>query len=265
MPRFFRTLGVGLSLVGILLLGGCLAADTSPSKPLTLASLAVEKQYVAPDCQGEQCSTVTISALEFPQSPALSEALQTRLLTLGMSISEEAAQPAESWEGYAERFFALAEEDNRTAPGNMTSEALLEATVHARHHDLLVVELNSYVYHAGQAHGLPLTEYMVIDERERRVVEADEMLLDGQEAAFDALLVQAHQRWIGEMGFDDQFTANWPLSQSHNIAPLENSWEVTYNVYEIAPYAVGQPTLTIPLEALEGVAKPRYLGRGGDE
>jgi hypothetical protein len=103
---------------------------------------------------------------------------------------------------------------------------------------------------------------MVIDERERRVVEADEMLLDGQEAAFDALLVQAHQRWIGEMGFDDQFTANWPLSQSHNIAPLENSWEVTYNVYEIAPYAVGQPTLTIPLEALEGVAKPRYLGRG---
>jgi len=191
MPRFFRTLGVGLSLVGILLLGGCLAADTSPSKPLTLASLAVEKQYIAPDCQGEQCSTVTISALEFPQSPALSEALQTRLLTLGMSISEEAAQPAESWEGYAERFFALAEEDNRTAPGNMTSEALLEATVHARHHDLLVVELNSYVYHAGQAHGLPLTEYMVIDERERRVVEAGEMLLDGQEAAFDALLVQA--------------------------------------------------------------------------
>ena len=262
MLRTFKTLGVGLSLAGALLLGGCLAADTSPSEPFALASLAVEKQYVASGCQGEQCSTVTISALAFPQAPALSEALQTRLLTLGMAISDETAAPAESWDAYAERFLSLAEEDNQAAPGDMTSEALLEATVYARHHDLLVIELNSYVYHAGQAHGLPLTEYMVIDERERRVVEADEMLLDGQEAAFDALLVQAHQRWIGEMGFDDQFTANWPLSQSHNIAPLENSWEVTYNVYEIAPYAVGQPTLTIPLEALEGVAKPRYLGRG---
>ncbi|WP_422102582.1 RsiV family protein [Vreelandella sp.] len=261
MFRFSTPLGVGLSLVGSLLLSGCLAADKSPSEPFALASLAIEKQYVEPDCQGEQCSTVTISALEFPQAPALSEALQTRLLTLGMSISEESAQPAESWDGYAERFFELAEEDNRTSLDGMTSEALLEASVYARHNDLLVVELNSYVYHAGQAHGLPLTEFMVIDEREQRMVEASDMLLDGQSAAFDDLLAQAHRRWISEMGFDEQFTVNWPLSQSRNIAPLEDQWEVTYNVYEIAPYAAGQPTLSIPRAALEGIAKPRYLGR----
>ncbi|HBM30178.1 MAG TPA: DUF3298 domain-containing protein, partial [Halomonas sp.] len=53
----------------------------------------------------------------------------------------------------------------------------------------------------------------------------------------------------------------WPLSKSRNIAPLEDRWEVTYNVYDIAPYAAGQPTLTLPLEALKGVAKPRYLGQ----
>ncbi|MEC8901357.1 MAG: RsiV family protein, partial [Pseudomonadota bacterium] len=197
----------------------------------------------------------------FPQAPALSEALQTRLLTLGMAISDETAAPAESWDAYAERFLSLAEEDNQAAPGDMTSEALLEATVYARHHDLLVIELNSYVYHAGQAHGLPLTEYMVIDERERRIVEPEDMLVDGQEAAFDALLAGAHQRWITEMGLDAQFATQWPLSKSRNIAPLEDRWEVTYNVYDIAPYAAGQPTLTLPLEALKGVAKPRYLGQ----
>ncbi len=240
MLRTFKTLGVGLSLAGALLLGGCLAADTSPSEPFALASLAVEKQYVAPGCQG---------------------ALQTRLLTLGMAISDETAAPAESWDAYAERFLSLAEEDNQAAPGDMTSEALLEATVYARHHDLLVIELNSYVYHAGQAHGLPLTEYMVIDERERRIVEPEDMLVDGQEAAFDALLAGAHQRWITEMGLDAQFATQWPLSKSRNIAPLEDRWEVTYNVYDIAPYAAGQPTLTLPLEALKGVAKPRYLGQ----
>jgi hypothetical protein len=178
-----------------------------------------------------------------------------------MAISDETAAPAESWDAYAERFLSLAEEDNQAAPGDMTSEALLEATVYARHHDLLVIELNSYVYHAGQAHGLPLTEYMVIDERERRIVEPEDMLVDGQEAAFDTLLADAHQRWITEMGFDAQFAAQWPLSKSRNIAPLEDRWEVTYNVYDIAPYAAGQPTLTLPLEALKGVAKPRYLGQ----
>ena len=169
-----------------------------------------------------------------------------------MSISEESAQPAESWDGYAERFFELAEEDNRTSLDGMTSEALLEASVYARHNDLLVVELNSYVYHAGQAHGLPLTEFMVIDEREQRMVEASDMLLDGQSAAFDDLLAQAHRRWISEMGFDEQFTVNWPLSQSRNIAPLEDQWEVTYNVYEIAPYAAGQPTLSYSTSSLGG-------------
>jgi|TARA_Y100001949_G_C15977878_1_gene327021 hypothetical protein len=178
-----------------------------------------------------------------------------------MAISDETAAPAESWDAYAERFLSLAEEDNQAAPGDMTSEALLEATVYARHHDLLVIELNSYVYHAGQAHGLPLTEYMVIDERERRIVEPEDMLVDGQEAAFDALLAGAHQRWITEMGLDAQFATQWPLSKSRNIAPLEDRWEVTYNVYDIAPYAAGQPTLTLPLEALKGVAKPRYLGQ----
>ncbi|KAE8440252.1 RsiV family protein [Vreelandella piezotolerans] len=262
MLRTFKTLGAGLSLAGTLLLGGCLAADKPPREPIALASLAVEKQYVAPSCQAEQCSTVTVSALTFPQSSTLSDALRTRLLTLGMPISdEEAAQPAQSWDEYADRFLAMAAEDNRVAPGHMTSEALLEASVYARHHDLLVIELNSYVYHAGQAHGLPLTDYMVIDEREHRVVEPDEMLIEGQAAAFDALLKEAHRRWITEAGFDEQFAVDWPLSQSRNIAPLEDRWEVTYNVYEIAPYAVGQPTLTLPLDALAGIAKPRYLGQ----
>ena len=63
------------------------------------------------------------------------------------------------------------------------------------------------------------------------------------------------------MGLDAQFATQGPLSKSRNIAPLEDRWEVTYNVYDIAPYAAGQPTLTLPLEALKGVAKPRYLGQ----
>jgi hypothetical protein len=74
-------------------------------------------------------------------------------------------------------------------------------------------------------------------------------------------LTEAHRRWITEAGFDEQFAVDWPLSPSRNIAPLEDRWEVTYNVYEIAPYAVGQPTLTLPLDALAGIAKPRYLGQ----
>ena len=32
-----------------------------------------------------------------------------------------------------------------------------------------------------------------------------------------------------------------------------------YNVYHIAPYAMGQPTLTIPYEQLDGIVREKYL------
>ncbi|WP_249979152.1 RsiV family protein [Vreelandella olivaria] len=250
----------GLCALMVLLLSGCQTSENSNAEPFSLATLAVEKYYVAPDCQGENCSAVTVSALEFPQSPELTEQLQARLLTLAMGITEESALPAESWDGYAQNFFDLATEDSQVRPDFMASEALLKADVYAHHNDLLVLELNSYVYHAGQAHGLPMTEFMVIDERQQRVVTGDDMLLGGQQEAFQAVLGQAHQRWMAEMEQDEQFAATWPLSDSRNIAPLETGWEVKYNVYDIAPYAVGQPSLTITTDELEGIAKPRYLG-----
>ncbi|CAH1041836.1 RsiV family protein [Halomonas sp. TD01] len=252
---------IGLTVISLLLLGGCQSSDDAPAEPLKLASIAVEKEYFAPGCQEAQCSTVTVSALMFPQSPELTDQLQKRLLTLAMGITEEGALPADGWDAYAQNFFELAEEDNRTAPGTMTSEALLEAKVYGQHNDLLILELESYVYHAGQAHGLPMTEFMVIDERLQRVVDPEDMLLEGQQEAFQALLDQAHQRWITELGHDEQFAVSWPLSENRNIAPLATAWEVKYNVYDIAPYAVGQPILTLPLDALEGIAKPRYLGK----
>lgn len=254
-------LASGICAVTALVLSGCQAPADEQVESRSLATLALEKHYVEPGCQAENCSEVKVSALTFPQSPELSEQLQTRLLKLAMGITEEGTLPAENWDGYAQNFFELAQEDKYLSPNFMASEAVLEAKINAQHNDLLVIELNSYVYHAGQAHGLPMTEFMVIDEKLQRVVDANDMLLEGQQAAFQTVLNQAHRRWVAEMGHDDQFISNWPLSESRNIAPLETAWEVKYNVYEIAPYAVGQPTLKLPVDELEGIAKPRYLGR----
>lgn len=250
----------GVCAVSLLTLSGCQTPPEDQVEPFSLVTLAIEKRYEEPDCQTDSCSEVRVSSLEFPQSDELTEQLQARLLTLAMGITQEGEVPAESWDSYAENFFELAQEGKHLLPTFMASEAVLKAEVYARHNDLLVVELNSYVYHAGQAHGLPMTEFMVIDERQQHVVDADEMLLDGQQAAFQSALNKAHQRWIEEMNHDDQFIVSWPLSESLNIAPLETRWEVKYNVYEIAPYAAGQPTLTLSLDELAGIVKPRYLG-----
>lgn len=251
-------LGVGLGIVLGIVLAGCQVEE----QPLAISGLEmapVEHHFVEAGCPLERCAEVTIEALYFPDAPAFSDELRSRLLTLGQGISEEPVQASDSWEAYAEAFFQQAKAEREFAPVHGANQAVLQASVVERHDDLLIIELNSYVYHAGQAHGLPLTAYMVIDERLGQAVTLDEMLLEGQEEAFQAALFRAHEQWLLEQEADSYFVGFWPPVESRNVAPLAAAWAVTYNVYEIAPYAFGQPTLHIPLSELEGIARPRYL------
>src|SRR5690554_2172165 len=253
--------GVGLGLVLGMALAGCQAEEQAlAASELDVAPL--EHHFVEADCPAERCAEVTVEALHFPDAPALSDDLRHRLLTLGQGFSEEPvqAQASSSWETYAEAFFQQARAEREFAPVHGASQAVLQAKVVERHDALLIIELNGYVYHAGQAHGLPMTAYMVIDERLEQVVTLDDMLLEGREPAFQAALFRAHEQWLREQEADSYFVGFWPPVESRNVAPLASAWAVTYNVYEIAPYAFGQPTLHIPLSELEGIARPRYLG-----
>ncbi|UYG04443.1 RsiV family protein [Halomonas sp. LR3S48] len=251
---------VAVLAAGVMLLAGCQAEETQ-LQASEIAYEPFETSFVETDCPEERCATVEVSAIHFPDSPELSAHVRTRLLLMGQGITDsETEWPTDSWEAFAEAFFEQARETRQYAT-HSASHVRLEAEAMARHDELLIIELDGYVYHAGQAHGMPLTEFMVIDERLRQVVTLDDMLLDDQEAAFYEALIRAHERWLRELEQDDGFAANWPLHESRNVAPLESAWAVRYNVYEIAPYAVGQPELHIPLDELEGIAKPRYLGR----
>ncbi|WP_244613400.1 RsiV family protein [Modicisalibacter radicis] len=246
--------------MGWVALGGCQAPGASYDG-VGIAYEPVEASFTESGCPPSRCATVTVSALRFPDFPALSERLRGELLAMGMGIGTGEQAPAESWEGYARDFMAQAQASRRLVPAlNAASQARLEASVYARHDDLLIVELDGYVYHTGQAHGLPLTSFMVIDERLGRVVDVDDMLIDGREGAFQEALTRAHRRWLKRIDADAAFIENWPLSGTRNVAPLETGWVVRYNVYEIAPYAAGQPELRIPNDELAGIVEPRYLG-----
>lgn len=246
--------------VGLVVLAGC-QAEEMQLQASEIAYEPFEVSFVETDCPEERCAEVKVNALQFPGSPELSDHVRTQLLLMGQGITDgETEWPSDSWEAFADAFFKEAKETRQYAT-HSASHVRLEAEAVARHNELLIIALDGYVYHAGQAHGMPLTEFMVIDERLERVVTLDYMLLDGQEPAFRAALGRAHERWLRELKQDDKFAANWPLSENRNVAPLETAWAVRFNVYEIAPYAVGQPELRIPLDELEGIAKPRYLGR----
>lgn len=245
----------------VLLLSVCQSANAETADTSALAYQPLDKQYSSPDCQDEHCSTVKISALTFPNNSSLTEQVQERLLALALGITDGDDTPADDWDHFADEFFHRAEEDNTRLPHPMASEAQLSASVFSRQNDLLVLELDSYVIYAGQAHGLPSTQFMVIDERLNEVVTLDDMLMAGGQEGFDEALAEAHERWMSEQDVGEDFASSWPFTDSTNVAPLEKEWMVKYNVYEIAPYVMGQPELTIPVEELKGIVEPRYLGQ----
>jgi len=253
-----RLAGGGVMLGTLAVLGGCQAWSPVAAK---LDAERVEKSFVERGCPAGRCATVEVESLRFPGAPGLSERLRDELLSMGSGITNgESEAPASSWEEYAQTFFGEAKAARERVPALPGYQAVFKAEVYDRHADLTTVKLDSYVF-TGGAHGMPLTEFMVIDERERRVVTLDDMLREGQTPAYREALSRAHLRWLEAQQAGVDFAESWPLSMNRNVAPLADEWRVRYNAYDIAPYSYGQPELRIPAQALEGIVKPRYLER----
>lgn len=248
-----------LLLVGCQSLSGIDESESDEDDALRTEAVVASAEESG--CQGDTCARVDANYLRFPASPALSDELEHRLFGLAGGISDDAEgnalSRARSFGEFDERLFEASREGQGRVAGVPSYAANLEAEVIADNDRALVVELDGYLF-SGGAHGMPLTEYMVIDRDTQRVVGLDDMLEPGQRPAFEAALVRAHQRWLESDAGAGLGKSAWPLSSSDNVAPLSQGLTVKYQVYDIAPYAVGQPTLTIPYTELEGVLRPRY-------
>ncbi|WP_157958922.1 DUF3298 and DUF4163 domain-containing protein [Salinicola sp. RZ23] len=251
---------LGALMLATLVLSGCQSLSGWRQDPLRTE--AVVKTAHEPGCEGDACAVVEADYLRFPESPELSALLQKRLFALASGLSDDpngsAIGRATSFDDFAGQVFAAAKEARREVPELPGYAADLDAKVIAEHDDLLVIELDGYLF-SGGAHGLPLTQYLVIDRNTREPVSLAEMLKPGQRAAYDAALARAHQRWLQTDQAQGLSAQQWPFVISENVAPLKDALAVKYQVYDLAPYAVGQPVLTIPYADLEGIFRPRYL------
>jgi hypothetical protein len=86
----------------------------------------------------------------------------------------------------------------------------------------------------------------------------------GQEDAFEAAARRAHERWLEkEVDSDEDFRQAWPFQESSDFRLTRKGLVLHYDVYSIAPYVMGQPTLTLPWKDLEGVIREEYRPDGG--
>lgn len=130
--------------------------------------------------------------------------------------------------------------------------------------DLLSLRVNSYSYPSGAAHGGDLLTTSTFDLASGKLLGLGDLFRPGSQylevvaAESRAQLRAALATWT-----TDSFTTSWLITGSEPTSDNYAAWaitpgglEVTFEQYQVAPYAAGMPIVTIPVAHLAGVIDP---------
>jgi hypothetical protein len=133
----------------------------------------------------------------------------------------------------------------------------------------LVLLWQGYDYRGG-AHGLPFMEVTVLDSEQPDSLLPPSSLFNDEAAVLEALSAASRaslqEQLTGDQDEDDwlysgtspkweNFTVVYPTSVDG-----PDRWEVIFPSYQVAPYAAGTPTVTIPWETLSPMAPSLQAG-----
>ena len=126
---------------------------------------------------------------------------------------------------------------------------------------LATVVLNSSSY-LGGAHGASAQQYYNFDLEKKKLVLLNDILLDKQRPQLERKAYEAFKQWViaSELSTNVQeYEQAWKFKLSENYYLGQQGLILQYAEYEIGPYVVGLPRLTIPYAELQGILKAAYL------
>lgn len=217
-----------------------------------LFTQAVKWEHKKPGCKGD-CPVLKLDSVVFPGIPRLTEFVD-HALAMMTGIGNNQPPPYINIAEYEDYFWKTAAQRDST---------LLAAKTRYRNKHLTVVELNTWQYLTGAAHGISATQFLNWDNTTGKVLGLTNVLEPGQHAAYVAALKDVHGRWLATnpVALEDPETYKriWPFQASNNFAFTDQGLVVKYDSYLIAPYSSGQPELLIPYSALKGILRPEFI------
>lgn len=257
-----------LFAMSIAVLAGC---ATGPASNITLIPDATDEltsreglfaqtvkwKRSKPDCKGE-CPSLEVNTLVFAGYPELTE-LVDHALAMMTGINDHGRPPYDDIASFEDYYWQVA--------GSRDS-VLLAAKLRYRSKYLTVIELDSWQYLTGAAHGIGATQFLNWDNARQAIVPLDHILTAGGRSGYEAALKRAHARWLEKQPdaqADPQgWNRLWPFQPNDNFAFTDQGLVVKYDTYQLAPYSHGQPELEIPYSELEGILKVDYMPMRAD-
>ena len=205
-----------------------------------------------PDCSSADCPSIKVKRLSFIGRDRFNNFLDQTMASMAeVDASNNAA--FRSLAEFATYFWKISK------PGY---QVVLEASVKRGDEDLVVVQLDSYIF-TGGAHGLSTTQYINWLPQTDKILSLESMLLPKKMPAFEQALKKQHAIWLktNPQAIENPAAYNklWPFVPTDNAALLADGLAVTYDPYSIAPYSFGRPTIIIPYSELAGILRPELL------
>ena len=230
------------------------AAQTGAA-PETLVRIVHTLNKTDEQCDADGCPKVDLQWLTFENQPALNDAITQNLAAMLIQDEGNATHDG-TIEGLADAFLQDASDMAMASEQGWELNATVKKQ--GRRGDLVTLSMETYEY-TGGAHGLPSVQYFHWDLAKQQSVKLGDLLVPGQQSAFWEKAREQHTAWLDEENLDQAFRDSWPFDKTDNVFFSDEGMVLQYNVYHIAPYAMGQPTLTIPYAELEGIVRGQYL------
>ena len=227
-------------------------SDSAVVSNSKLPARTISVTRTKPDCKGSDCPVIKVKRLSFSGRARFNAFLDQTMATM-VQMDSNQAQSFKSFNEFAEYFWRVAKPRD---------EVVVEASVKRGDEDLVVVQIDSYIF-SGGAHGLSTTQYINWLPQTDRLLSLETMLLPNKMPAFQNQLKKQYDAWLRQNreAIDNPTTykKKWPFVQNDNAALLKEGVAITYDPYSIAPYSFGRPTLVVPYKDLKGILRPELL------
>lgn len=264
------------------------ATKPAPDLSAKLIGDAEKLKIQLPECDGKSCPEISLDRLNSNQS-FIDEFIDQQILQqLGAMLSVEPEQKKANLAAseaqvaseaksladvqtpqvkmqqqlapYLQAFVALDKELKNLSSAQKIS-LMIKPKILNSGEPIATVVLNSSSY-LGGAHGASAQQYYNFDLKSKKLVTLDALLLAKQKPRLEQLAHEAFKTWVIDAKLADNvqdYEQAWKFKLSDNYYLSKEGLILQYGEYDIGPYVVGLPRLTIPYAQLETVLKAQYL------
>ena len=273
--------------------GQTAASEAVQAEVLKLAGDSEKLTLDLPECDGNSCPEISIERLSSNQafidefidqqilkqldhildiSPKLAKENQLATTTENLKASKAQDQaasvaietPKQKLEQrvapYLVSFLSL-DKELKALSANHQISLMIKPKILNADVPLATVVLNSSSY-LGGAHGSSSQRYYNFDLEKKKQVELNDILVPNQKAALEKKAHEVFKTWVIESKLAnsvEEYEQAWKFTLSDNFYLSSQGLILQYGEYEIGPYVVGLPRLTIPYDQLQTVLKKQYL------